>query len=187
MRRLSARERVLVILGAVALVGFLVILGVVLPMANRASRLSHSERQLLDRIEVADRLSAKAPDLAKEIDALRANTAALLFARDNAKVALVHEIDQVASDVPVRVTSLRPPDEPESVAGLLKYAASFKVESDFSRLVSLLYSLEDEDRRLWVEGVEISATPGASDQLQTNVRVTVYVPAHGSEADNGEA
>jgi hypothetical protein len=172
---------------ALALVAFVLVFGVALPMADRAASLAVKQSKLRAQIAEAAKLFGRTPAMEQEIETLRADSAKLVVAHGDPKVAVVHEIDQLASDLNLRVTSMKPPGDAEPVGGLLRYPASFKVESDFSHVVRLLYELERPERRLWVETVEITTSGrAAGDELQVSISVAVYVPGTGGEQDHAK-
>ena len=187
MRRLSARERVLVIIAVAGLIGFVLAFGVVVPMARRAAELARNEADYRELIAEADSMYKAAPAIEAEIAGLRSETARLMFSAEDAKVAVVHEIDELADDADIRLTRVTPPGDPEPVAGCLKYSASFTADASFAEAIDLLYKLELPDRRLWVEGVEIIAARGAGNELQVKVQLAVYVPIEAGEEDDAEA
>ena len=187
MRQLSARERVLLAVGAVALVGFVYIFGLLLPVRDRAGKLAHTEALLCAKIEDAARIYQETAGIEADIAAVRAQTAELMFPAADVRVGVMREIDRLASELGLTVTSVRP-EEAEPVAGSLKHPTTFRVESDFGRLMRLLYELEQPTHRLWVAGLEISPGRKGSDQLQARFYVAAYTPARrGGEADDAKA
>lgn len=187
MRRLSTRERFLVTFGGVALVGFALVFALILPMADRARSLARDEAALRDAIAEAAKMYEAAPAIRADVESLRAQVARLMFPRENVKVEVVREIDRLASELDLRVTNVRPPGEPESVADCVRYTMSFKAESTFAKSVRLLYELEHPERRLWVEEVDIGRGREAGVELQIDVQVAAYVPTKAGEEDDVEA
>jgi nucleotide-binding universal stress UspA family protein len=187
VRRLSARERFLIIVAGAALIGFVLAFGVIVPMARRAAELARNEAEYREVIAEADSMYRAVPTIEAEVADLRSETAQLMFPREEAKIAIVHEIDKLAAEAGVRLTRVTPPGDPEPAAGCLKYSASFRADSSFAEAIDLLYKLERPDRRLWVEGVEIISARGAGDELQVNVQLAVYVPIEAGEEDDAEA
>jgi len=187
VRRLSRRERFLVMVAGVAVVGFALVFAVILPMADRARSLARDEAVLRDAIAEATKMYEAAPAIRADVEGLRAEVARLMFPRENVKVEVVREIDRLASKLGLRVTNVRPPGEPESVADCVRYTMSFKADSTFAKSVQLLYELEQPECRLWVEEVDIGRGREAGVELQINVQVAVYVPAKAGEEEDVEA
>jgi hypothetical protein len=187
VRRLSPRERFLIAVAAAALIGFGLVFGLILPMAGRAATLARDEAEYREIIAEAASMYAAVPAIEAEVGDLRSEAARLMFPREEAKVAIVHEIDELAAEVGIRLIRVMPPGDPEPAAGCLKYSASFRADSSFAEAIDLLYKLERPDRRLWVEGVEIISARGAGDELQVNVQLAVYVPIEAGEEDDAEA
>jgi hypothetical protein len=61
------------------------------------------------------------------------------------------------------------------------------LEADFSDLVLLMFALERPGRRLWVEGVEISAGRQARGRLQATFYVAAYAESEEGEVEDGQA
>ena len=187
MRQLSQRERMLVLFAALALIGFILVFVIGLPMRNRSLRLARDVNNLRHEIAQAKSLYAQMPSIQAEIQDLRATASGLMFEKSNVKVDVVHEIDRLTSDLGMSVTGVTPPGDAEPVSGCLKYTASFSADSSFSEMVRLLYKLEQPSRRLWVEGIEITPGRGGGEALHVDVHVAVYVPAPESEEQDAEA
>lgn len=186
MRSLSARERVLLAVGVVALVVFLFSVGVVLPMRNGAAKLAATEHSLSGRIQQATRMYLEASDLVQEIASLRRELRGVMFPDQDVIVGMMRKIDRVASELKVRVASIRP-GETEPLGGALKYPVTVTVECEFPQLVRLLYELERSEQRLWVEGVEITSGRQEAGQLQANIYLAVYSYAEGRKEEEAGA
>jgi hypothetical protein len=186
VRTLSPRERVLLVVGAIAAVGFVCIFGLILPMRDSAGKLAQTAASLRAKVKEANRMYSEVPKVVEEIATLRADTLGLMFDAADARVGVMREIDRLAAELDLTVASLRP-GEAEAVAGCVKYPTTFVVESDFSRLVRLLYELEQPDHRLWVEGVEITASRTGGGRLRATLHVAAYVAAPRSEEEHAEA
>ena len=187
MRQLSQRERMLVLFAALALIGFILVFVIGLPMRNRSLSLARDVDNLRHEIAQAKSLYAQMPEIQTEIQELRARAAGLMLEKSNVKVEVVHEIDRLTSDLGMSVTGVTPPGDAEPVSGCLKYTASFRADSSFSEIVRLLYKLEQPSRRLWVEGIEITPGRKGGEALHVDVHVAVYVPAPESEEQDAEA
>jgi hypothetical protein len=187
VRRLSPRERFLIAIAGAALLVVVLVFGVVLPMVGRGAKLARDEAEYRAIVAEAASMYEAVPAVEAEVAELRSEAARLMFPREEAKIAVVHEIDELAAEVGIHLTRVVPPGDPEPAAGCLKYSASFRAESTFSQAIDLLYRLEQPDRRLWVEGVEISAGRGSGAELQINVQLAVYVPVEAGEEDDAEA
>ncbi len=187
MRRLSSRERFLIAIASAALVVSVLVFGLILPMARRAAQLARDEAEYREVVAEAASMYEAVPAIEAEVADLRSEAARLMFPREEAKIAIVHEIDDLAAEVGIRLIQVVPPGDPEPAAGCLKYSASFRADSTFAQAIDLLYRLEQPDRRLWVEGVEITSARGAGEGLQINVQLAVYVPVEAGEEDDAKA
>ncbi len=184
MRSLSARERFLVVVAVVALVASALVFGVVLPMAGRAAMRAGEEATLRETIEQAAEMYKAAPGIQDEVEELRRRAAQFVFPHGDVKVDMVHEIDELTSELSIPVTHVTPPGEPELVGGCLKYTAQFKADATFRQAVRLLYELESADHRLSVEGVEMTSGRGAGVELHIIIQLAAYVVAKGDEEED---
>lgn len=187
MRGLSGRERFLVIIAGVAVVVFALAFGVILPMAGRARTLADEEAALRRAIAEAAEMYESAPVMRAEVEEMRATAARLMYPRENVEVAVVREIDGLASELGLRLANVRPPGEPASIADCTKYTMTFKADATFAKAVRLLYELERPERRLWVEEIDIGRSREAGVELQVSVQVAAYIPAEEDEDDDVEA
>ena len=117
MRQLSQRERMLVLFAALALIGFVLIFVIGLPMRNRSLRLARDVDNLRHEIAQAKSLYAQMPEIQAEIQELRARAAGLMLEKSNVKVDVVHEIDRLTSDLGMSVTGVTPPGDAEPLSG----------------------------------------------------------------------
>ena len=173
MRPLSARERLLISVALVVVVAFLYGVGVALPVRRRGAKLAGEERSLSRKVALAAEMYLEAPTLVQETAALRGEFQQVIFPEQDVGVGAMRKLDQLASELQVRVASVRPA-EAEPLGSCLRYPMTVTVECDFPQLVRLLYELERPGRRLWVEGVEISRSRQEADKLQANVSLAVY-------------
>jgi hypothetical protein len=173
-----------VTLAGVALIGFALVLAVILPMTDRARSLARDEAALREAIAEATAMYEATPAIRAEVEGLRAEVARLMYPRKDVKVEVVREIDRLASEWGLRVTNVRPPGDPGAVADCLKYTMSFKANSTFAKSVRLLYELEQPERRLWVEEVDIGPSREAGVELQIDVQAAAYVPTKAGERDD---
>lgn len=184
MRRLSRRERGLIAAAVAALVIFVYAFGLLLPMRDRAQKLAQQEASLDRKIAEAERMYRGVPELVADIARLRRQVDRLMFQAEETPVAMVQELDGLASDLGMTVTSVDPGD-PEQVAGCVRYPMTLKVDSDFASLMRLLYALEQPEHRLWVEGVEITSARRGAGELGATFYVAAY--AAGKESEDAEA
>ena len=186
MRQLSARERRLLLIAVAALVAFVYFAGLLLPLSNRSRELGDELELLRGETERADMMYAAAEAAASDIAALREQTQALMFPDGDVRVDMVRELERLAREAKLTITSIRP-EGPQSTDGSVKYPATFKVEADFSELVTLMFNLEQPSRRLWLEGIEISAPRRDEEKLQATFYVVTYAQADESEEQDVEA
>lgn len=180
MRQLSHRERRLVIIAAAALILFVYVAGLILPLSGKSRALTEELELLRGQTERADMMYAAAETAVSDISALRQHSQELMFVEGDVRVGMVRELEVLARQAKLAITSIRP-EEPQSTEGAVKYPATVKVEADFADLVRLLFDLEQPDRRLWVEGVEISAPRRGEEKLQATFYVEAYTPPDESE------
>lgn len=187
MRRLSGRERSLVMFAAAAVVGFVLLFGVGLPMRDRGVRLAEEEEELSGKIEEAARMHERTPAIREEIETLAAEAEGVMFPWEDVKEGVVREIAKLAAEWGMDVTNLTPPGEAEAVSGCLKYSASVTGGATFAQMVRLLYELEQPSRRLWVEAVDITSGHRGGEKLTVTVHLAVYARAKGSEEGDAKA
>jgi hypothetical protein len=172
----------LVLIGAMALAAFLLAFGLVLPTRNRAAELARTEQRLSAKIAQATSMYAESLREAEEIVGLQAELQEVMFPDKDASIAVVRQIDQLASEFDLRITSIRP-GEVGPMSGSIRHPVTVTVESDFPGIVRLLYELERPQRRLWVEGVEMTLSRQESGGIQANVHVAVYLQPPDGEED----
>lgn len=173
MRPLSLREKSLIAIAASALIVVVYLFALLLPAREQGRQLARQESMLQEQIAAADKMYREAEVANGEIIALRAELDNLLFSKPDVKIGMVREVEQLASETKVTLTSVRP-GEVESVAGAVRYPLILKFEADFGTIARFLYELEQPSRQLWVEGVEITSARQSNDKLQ----VTVYIEAY---------
>jgi len=172
------RERLLIVVAAAVLVGFVLVFAVALPMVDRAGKLATDTQELRDRIAEASRMYESLPAMREESASLGAELRGLT--KPTAEVA--RELDELTSDLGIRLTSVRPED-PEPVAGCLKHVTTFNVETDYAHMIRLLYELEQPGHRLWVEEIRISPPRRGANELQLIITVAAYVVRASEESD----
>ena len=175
MRQVAGREKTLILIGVIALVLFAYVFGILLPMNRTAADLTRDRIAFEGQIERADSMYSSAQRAEGDIAKLREETAALMLPEPEVSVEMVRRLERLARGTKLTITSIRPEDI-ETVDGVLKYPATFKVEAEFADLIDLMYKLEQPDTRLWLEGVEIQAPRREGESLQA----TFYVAAYGS-------
>src|SRR4030042_903915 len=113
MRQLSARERRLLLIAAVALVLFVFVAGLILPLNNRSKGLAEELEMLKGQTERAEVMYAGAETAASDIAALREQSQALMFLEGDVRVGMVRELESLAREAKLSITSIRP-EEPQS-------------------------------------------------------------------------
>ena len=186
MRQFSVRERRLLPVAAVALILFVYVAGLILPLSNRSKDLTEELELLKGQTERAEMMYDAAETAASRIADLREQTQALMFLKGDVRVGMVRELESLAGEANLSITSIRP-EEPQSTEGAMKYPATVKVEAEFSELIRLMFDLEKPDRRLWVEGVEISAPRRDEEKLQATFYIEAYTQPDESEETDAEA
>jgi len=178
MKQPAGSERTLVLMGAIALVLFGYVFGLLLPLNRQAGDLTRDRIAFEGQLERADNMYTSAQRAEEEIVKLKEQTAAMMFPQSDVGVEMVRRLERLARETQLTITSIRPEDS-EAIDGAIRYPATFKVEADFADLIDLMYKLEQPDTRLWLEGVEIQAPRRDEDKLQA----TFYVAAYGSAPD----
>lgn len=186
MRQVSAQDRRLLLIGAAALLVFAYVFGVLLPLHAKARELASEQESLSGLIERAQMMYKAAQAAQAEIARLAGQTEELMFPEGDVRVSMVRQLESLAEETGLTITSVQP-EEPQSVDGSVKYRATFKVEASFSELIRLMFELEQPTRRLWVEGIEISADRQAGAQVQATFYIAAYGQAMGSEGADAQA
>ena len=156
MRQLAPQQRRLLAIGAAAIVVLLYFVTLLMPLTAVRRELSLQRDSLNGAIERSQMMSHAAQAARDDVAELLKDIDTLMFTDGDVRVNMVRQLERVAADTGLTITSIRP-DEPEMTDAAVKYPATFQVEAGFSDLVLLMFELEQPERRLWVEGVEISA------------------------------
>jgi Tfp pilus assembly protein PilO len=186
MRQLTPQQRRLLAIGAAAVVVLLYFVALLMPLTARGRELSSERESLNGAIERSQMMDQAAQAARDDVAALRGEIQALMFPEGDVRVNMVRQLERLAVDTGLTITSIRP-EEPEMADGAVKYPATFQVEADFSDLVLLMFELEQPARRLWVEGVEISAGRQVGGRLQATFYVAAYAEAEEAEARDAQA
>lgn len=186
MKRMSSRDRALLITAGAAIAAFAFTFGIALPSADQMADLSRDIGELKSKLARATKMYAQAPAIESEIAASQEALSALAHPEGEIIPAIVREIESRAADLGLTVSSIRPA-EPVPTDGCLRYPIRIEVEANCDRVVKLLYELEKEGSRLWVEGVEVNAERGATSALRTTVNIAVYALLPLSEESDDEA
>jgi len=186
MRQLSPRERIIVTLGGIFILVAVYLWGFFLPLRGDASRLRQEASTLRSQIERSQRMYRESPSVAEEISDLHRQVEAVIFPEQELRSGMVRSLEDLSSELDVTITSIRPAD-PETVDGAVKYPATVRAVAELSRLVRFLYELERPERRLWVEGAEITSARQTGAELQATIYLAVYGPADESEVDDVNA
>ena len=179
MKRMSSRDRALLITAGAAIAAFAFTFGIALPSADQMADLSRDIGELQNKLARATKMYAQAPASQEALSALAHPEGEII-------PAIVREIESRAADLGLTVSSIRPA-EPVPTDGCLRYPIRIEVEANCDRVVKLLYELEKEGSRLWVEGVEVNAERGATSALRTTVNIAVYALLPLSEESDDEA
>jgi len=173
VRRLSPRDRVLLFSSVAMLVVLALLFGVTLPMNDRMGKAAGEVSKLRRELAEAAAMYQQSPALRQEIGKLRSTATEL--SRPDADVGpdMIREIDRMAKDLGLTLINVRPA-QPEAEGDCGKYAATFEVQSDYARLMRLLWELEQPPHPLWVEGVQISSERGGPGEMRTRISVAVY-------------
>jgi Tfp pilus assembly protein PilO len=186
MRPLASEHRRLLVIGAAAFIVFFYLLVVLMPLSARGRELSSERESLNGAIERAQMMYEAAQGALDDVAALREEIDSLIFPEGNVPVNMVRRLERLAADTGLTITSIRP-ERPEMIDGAVRHPATFKLEADFSDLVLLMFALERPGRRLWVEGVEISAGRQARGRLQATFYVAAYAESEEGEVEDGQA
>jgi Tfp pilus assembly protein PilO len=186
MRQLTPREKVVLVIGAAALLIFGYVFGILAPARRSLARTRGELAQLTDQLDQARRMYEDALAARQQIGALKQQSQALMFPSADVQSGMVREIEKLSKELGVTVTSIRP-GEAESADGSTRHPAVLKVDADLGKIVRLLYELEQPSRRLWVEGVEVAAARKGENTLTATIYVAAYSPARESEAADAAA
>ncbi len=186
MRPLTPREKLLIAITASVLIIVVYLFALLLPVREQARELARQEASLQEKIKAAEQMYREAEAANGEIMALRAELANILFSKPDARVGMVRAVEQLATEMKLTITSIRP-GEAEAVEGAIRYPLTLKLEADFGKAARLLYELEQPSRRLWVEGVEITSARQTDQTLQITIYIEAYERAKESEAEHVEA
>jgi len=186
MRQLSPRERIFVTLGGIFVFLAIYLWGFLLPLRGKSYRLRQEATTLRSQIEQSQLMYQEAPSIADEIHDLDRHVEAVMFPERDLRSGMVRSLESLSSEFDVTITSIRPAD-PETVDGAVKYPATVRAVAELPRLVRLLFELERPERRLWVEGIEITSARQTDEELQATIYLAVYGPADESEVDDVDA
>jgi hypothetical protein len=185
MRQLTPREKIIVSIGAAALVVFAYGFGLLLPARRAVAGAVSQQARYREQLTEAERMYREAMAARGRIAGLRQQSQSLMCPWADVESGMVGEIEKLSKELRVTVSSIRP-GETESADGSTRHPATLKVEADLGRIVRLLYELEQPGRRLWVEGVEIASPRQTEGRLSATIYVAAYAPARESEAENAE-
>jgi Tfp pilus assembly protein PilO len=183
MRQLTPREKVIVSIGAAALVVFAYGFLLLLPARRALSGAVSQQAEYRDQLSQAERMYREAIAARGEIAGLRGQSQSLMCPWPDVMSGMVGEIEKLSKELGVTLTSIRP-GEVESADGSTRHPVTLKVEADLGKIVRLLYELEQPSRRLWVEGMEIASPRQTEGKLTGTVYVAAYSPLPESEAEN---
>jgi len=186
MKRVSSRDRALLIAAGAAIAAFAFTFGVALPSADQKASLSRDIAELQNKLERAAKMYAQAPTIESDIAASQEALSALAHPEGEIVPGIVRDIESRAAELGLTVSSIRPTD-PVPTDGCLRYPITIEVAADCGRIVELLYELEKGGSRFWVEGVEVNAESGATSALRTTVYIAVYALLPLSEEFDDEA
>jgi Tfp pilus assembly protein PilO len=184
MKLMGTRDRWLFVLLIAAAIVLIYVVFLIMPLQARAGRLTQEVDTLTTKIQEVASMYAEMPSMIEEVRGARARAAEQLFSEPDVPMAVMRQLDALASDLGLVVASITP-QEPELVDGIMRYPTLFKVETDFAHLVQLLYEIEQPKQRLWVEAVRISTERGGA-KLQAEIRTSAFAPAPESEEIDAE-
>lgn len=183
MRGLSAREKSVLAGGVIVAVLFGYLLVLLLPTQRAAATTERARNRLQEQLAESERMYREAVAAKAELPALHAQLGAVYFPSPELQSGAIREIEQLTKELNITLTSIRP-GEVETKDGSTKQPLAIKVESDLGRIAQLLYDLEKPERRLWVEGIEITSAKQTGDTLAVTVYLAVFSPARESGADD---
>ncbi len=186
MRQMSAQDKRLLLIGAAAVVVFAYVFGLLLPLHAKARELASEQESLSGLMERAQMMYSAAQAAEADLAELASQTHELMFPEGDVRVSMVRQLESLATETGLTITRVRP-EEPQSIEGSVKYRTTFTVEASFSEVVRLMFKLEEPTRRLWVEGVEISADRQAGDRVQATFYVAAYGRTPESEGADAQA
>lgn len=183
MKRLPSQDRTVVVVGLVAVASVVAMLGLVLPLRNKAGQLRRETRALQAKIDDAAAMYRRLPTERARLAGLGKQIEDLCRRQPDPSPQVVREIEQLTSDLGVQLVTVRP-SEPTTGEGYTKFATTFEVQASFANIVRLLYDLETPPHSLWVDSTEITSDQAGGADLRATVTVAVYVhtPA-GKESD----
>jgi Tfp pilus assembly protein PilO len=173
MKRITQRDRALVLAAVAAASAFLLVLFIVIPMRDRAKSLAAQTAALTAKIDQAAQMYRQMPAAEEEVKKLQAKIVEVFRGSSDVTPEVIRDVSQLSNDLGVQLSSIRP-SEPEKVGNGLRYPVSLRFETDFPHVVRLLYELEQGPHRLWVEGVEVSPGSRGSNLLGVIVHVATY-------------
>jgi hypothetical protein len=184
MNTMTGRERWLLAAAVAAAVVFVYIVWLVMPLRSRADSVAREYEALNAGIGAAERMYEATRGMPEVLEKLRAQSVAQLFSDPDVPMAVMRQLDTLASDVGIVVASVVP-EEPELIDGLTRYPTLFKIETDFPSLIRLLYEIERPEQRLWVEAVRINRGRGNA-KLQAEIRAAAFAPAPEGEGPDAQ-
>ncbi len=173
MRKLSGRDRILLTAWLAGLVLLALVIGVARPMHARWRGLKKDIATLRQSIAVATAMYRETPAVETEVAELAQIVSTLSRPADEVGPAMIREIDRLTGELGVQLLTLRPGDV-EDLDVCRKHTAVFEVESDFPRIVRLLYRLERPPLRLWVEGVDLTSDRTPENKVRAKISVAAY-------------
>lgn len=185
MKRLPSQDRAVVAVGLVAVAAVVALLGLVLPLRNKAGQLERESRALQAKIDDAVTMYRRLPTEATRLAGLGKQIEDLCRSQPNPSPQVVREIEQLASDLGVQLVTVRP-SEPTTGEGYTKFATTFEVQASFANIVRLLYELETSPHSLWVDATEITSDQAGGADLRATVTVAVYVHTPADRESNAK-
>ncbi len=186
MKRLSGREKAIVGVAAAAVVVFVYLFALLLPARRAVANSAQQQADLRDQLEQATRMYREASTAERKIADLNKRVSEIMFPAADVQSATVSTIQSLSKELGITVTSIRPED-PEISKEFTRYPTAVKVEAEIGKIARMLYELEQPNRRLWVEGVEITSAKQTGSTLQATIYVAAYRPPRESEAPDAEA
>jgi len=173
VRRLSRRDRMVLICSLGTLAALALVFGVALPMREASARVGTEVAQLRQKIAEAEDMYAQAAAVRQEVAKLRGRVKRLSRPDKGVSANMIRQMDELTGDLGVRLINVRP-GQPQRAGACRKHTASFEVESDLRALARLLWEIEQPPNPMWVEGLEISSEVGGGRAMRTTLNVAVY-------------
>jgi Tfp pilus assembly protein PilO len=183
MRTLTQQQKqgLGIAVGAAVLLGYFLLL--LLPAQRAAGKASRELLRTTTQLTEAEQMYRESLAAKTELAELRKQATSAYLTAPDIQASAIKEIERLTRELNITLVSIRP-GEMETKDGSSKHPIEIKLESDLGRIVQFLYDLEKPERRLWVEGVEITSAKQTGDTLSATVYLAVYEPAPEGDDNN---